>query len=92
MISYKKITTQLTEIHFNSERCGYVERIGEMYAIEVYYMPLNLPITQKHLIKGTIERIVKAHHKRQYRLMVMRHELRNSKMYGPKYVAFEILD
>lgn len=92
MITYYKITDTISDIHFYCEKVGFIERIGDMYAIEVYYMPLNLPVHQKRLIKGIIERIVKRHKAREYREMVKRHELRNSKMYGKTYVKFEILD
>lgn len=91
-ITYKKLTTTLTDIHYDCSKVGYIERIGNMYSIEVYNMPFNLPIDKKQYIKGTIKRIIRDHHKRQYKLMVMRHNLRNSKMYGKVYCEFEILD
>jgi len=92
MITYHKLTPTLTDIHYDCEKIGCVERIGNMYSIEVYYMPLNLPVAHKRLIKGTIKRIIKDHHARQYREMVKRHQLRNSKMYGKVYCKFEVLD
>ena len=92
MINYKKITSTITEIQFDDEVVGHVELIGDMYAIEVYYMPLNLPKKDKRLVKGIVERLVKTHKAKVYKKIVMLYELRNSKMYGKKYVEFFVLD
>jgi len=92
MIAYKKLTTVLSDIYYDDELIGHVERIGTMYALEIHYMTLNLPLQHKRLIKGIIERLDQRHRDRQYKKMVMAYNLRNSKIYGNKYVEFYILD
>ncbi len=92
MIEYNKISQHISEVTYDCELVGYVELIGDMYSIEIYYMTLNLPKDKKRLIKGIIERLVKWQKHRDYKEMVKRYELRNSKMYGKKYVEFHILD
>ena len=92
MVTYKKLTTMQSDIYYDDELIGHVERIGNMYSIEVHYMTINLPAHQKRLIKGLIERLNKHHLKRRYKEMVMKYDLRNGKLYGKKYVEFHILD
>jgi len=91
-VTYNKITDSITEILHDCEKVGYVERIGNMYSIEVQYHTLNLPTTQRKLIKGIVERLIVRINKRKYKEMVKRYQLRNSKLYGKKYTKYFILD
>ena len=92
MIQYNKISPTISQVTFDGELVGYVELIGDMYSIEVYYMTLNLNKSESRLIKGTIERIVKKHKAREYRELVKKRNLRYSIMYGKKYTKFFVLD
>lgn len=92
MITYNKITKIQSEIYFDGELIGHIEAIGDMFSIEVRYMSINIPKSSKKLVKGIIERLNKAHIHYQYKQFVKVYNLRNSKMYGKKYVEFQILD
>ena len=92
MIVYKKLTSLASNIYYDDELIGHIERIGDMYSLEIHYMTLNLPSHRKRLIKGIIERLDQQHRNKQYKKMVMAYNLRNSKMFGNKYVEFYILD
>jgi hypothetical protein len=91
-MTYKKLTSTTSEIYFNGELIGTIEMIGLMYSIEVRYMSFNLPKDHKRLIKGIISRLNKHYIQYNYKRYVHVYNLRQSKMYGKKYVAFEILD
>ena len=91
-MQYKKLTQLETDIYFNGELIGHIEKIGSMYSIEVRYMPLNLPQEHKRLIKGIVSRLNKHYLEYNYKRYVHAYNLKNSKMYGKKYVEFQILD
>jgi len=92
MITFKKLTQLNSDIYFDGELIGHIESIGDMFSVEVRYMSINVPKCNRRLVKGVIERLNKAHIHYQYKQFVKVHNLRNSKMYGKKYVEFQILD
>lgn len=92
MITFKKRTTVQSDIYSNGEKIGTVDRVGDYYLIEVMYCPTHLHIKNRKLIKGLVERIYKGYLSYEYKQRVKLDKLRNSKMYGSKYVEFFILD
>ena len=92
MIKYEKLNQTQSDIYFNGGLIGHIDLIGDMYAIEVHYTHINLPREDKRLVRGLIERLNKQHINYQYKQYVKIYNLRNSIMFGRKYVEFNILD
>ena len=69
MITFNKLTSNQSEILYNYEVIGLLERLADTYyRIEILYSyETAIPIERKRLVAGLIERIYKRHLAREER-------------------------
>ena len=68
MIYFNKLTPYQSDILSNGKVIGVIERLGETtYLIEINYFAFTMPVEQRKLVKGVIERVYKRNLARESR-------------------------
>lgn len=80
MITFKNINGVESEILYNGIRIGYLSKhLNPAYEVTIGAdKPMYFPASQKHLVKGVIERVWGRERERQKKEFRLEHKLRNS--------------
>ena len=67
-VYFNKLTPYQSDILSNGKVIGVIERLAEThYLIEINYFAFTMPVEQRKLVKGVIERVYKRNLSREFR-------------------------
>ena len=91
MIHFNKLTDYQSETQVNCQTIGKLERVAnEFYHIEILYdYETTIPVKDKRLIVGLIERIYQRHLAREQRELIGMYKMRNRDRSKMKVVYYE---